>query len=509
MADTRHLKQRRQTWYFVMRVPSDVVHTIGRREVVTSLQTRDLSVAKRVRWQHAADWTAKFEVARGQRQWTPAEIEAKAAAEFREHLRHLEDVQETRDNLGLFIELETERHHAGAFSDEAYALSRARMAAARARLEALDGRPSESPSTFGRNAIDRVTLRPIYEPAKTRGMGFREAADAFLAEAQRDKSAKLTAQTIGQYEATFRLFDDWAERPGLGSVSRSKAADFLAAASKLSPTWGRSPETKARTFAQIAEKFGGVEKGLSNRTLNRYATALSQVWKWAEKSGRFEGKNPWEGQSFREAQRRDTAKFPFKPDEMTKLLGSIPIRTARALTTDETLVWVCWIAAYSGMRLNEICDRRTADLREEQGVWVFDITGAKTEAGDRRVPVHSKLIELGLLEYAKHGDEWLFSALKPGGPDGKRSWYLSKRFTAYRRGLKVQRIDPKTGADRIDFHSFRRSVVACLENQHVPQSEVAQLVGHERKGITFSIYSVEGLKLPELAALVERISYAM
>lgn len=507
LADTRLLKQRRQAWYFSMRVPVDVVGVIGKREVVSSLGTRDLSVAQGKRWALAAEWTAKFEVARGARKWTPAEIETKAGAEFREHLRQLEEVNETRENLSLFLELETERHGREELTDEAYAISRARMLAARARLDALDGQPSETPSVFGRSAIDRVTLRPVTEAARGRGMAFKEAADAFLKQAQRDQSAKLTAQTIGQYEATFRLFDDWADRPGLTQVSRAQAADFLEAVSKLSPTWGRSPKTKTRTFAQLAEKFGTGKKRLSNRTLNRYSTALSQVWKWAEKAGRFEGKNPWQGQSFREGERRATAKYPFKPDELKLLLSTVPVREARALTTEETLVWVCWIAAYSGMRLNEICDRRVTDLRVESGVAFLDVSGAKTEAGDRRVPVHSELIALGLLDYSKHGEEWLFPALKPGGPDGKRSWYLSKRFTEYRRSLKVQRIDPNTGADRVDFHSFRRTVIAGLENLHVPENEVAQLVGHERKGITFSVYSVEGLKLSGLASVVERIKY--
>jgi hypothetical protein len=68
-------------------------------------------------------------------------------------------------------------------------------------------------------------------------------------------------------------------------------------------------------------------------------------------------------------------------------------------------------------------------LKKDGGVWLFDVTNAKTEAGDRRVPVHSRLAKLGLLDYAKGiKGEWLFPALKPGGPDGKRGWYMSKAF---------------------------------------------------------------------------------
>ena len=69
------------------------------------------------------------------------------------------------------------------------------------------------------------------------------------------------------------------------------------------------------------------------------------------------------------------------------------------------------------------------------------------------------------------------------------------------------RIDPTTGDDRVDFHSFRRCVIAVLENTRVPQTEVAQVVGHERQGITFGTYNREGLALPALREIVERIGY--
>jgi hypothetical protein len=79
MADTRYLKKRRQGWYFCIKVPVDVQeHLNGKTEIVQSLKTRDLSKAQKDRWPLVAEWTAKFDVLRGVRRWTPAEIEEKA-----------------------------------------------------------------------------------------------------------------------------------------------------------------------------------------------------------------------------------------------------------------------------------------------------------------------------------------------------------------------------------------------------------------------------------------------
>ncbi len=119
------------------------------------------------------------------------------------------------------------------------------------------------------------------------------------------------------------------------------------------------------------------------------------------------------------------------------------------------------------MRLGEICALDVADVKEEQGVPFFDITAAKSEAGVRRVPVHSGLIELGFMRYVEAISEGtLWPGITPTGPDKKRSHTFSKRFPDFRRGKKIER-------DRLSFHSLRKNVVAALEAARVHQSEVA------------------------------------
>ncbi len=58
----------------------------------------------------------------------------------------------------------------------------------------------------------------------------------------------------------------------------------------------------------------------------------------------------------------------------------------------------------------------------------------------------------------------------------------------------------------MSFHSFRKNVVEALERARVHQSEVAQIIGHER-GFTFSTYSPLGLELVGLVRIIEMIEY--
>ena len=55
--------------------------------------------------------------------------------------------------------------------------------------------------------------------------------------------------------------------------------------------------------------------------------------------------------------------------------------------------------------------------------------------------------------YTDTNEDALFPELPPGGPDSKRGWTTSKRFTGLRR-----KVLGDTGRE-LDFHSLRRSDV--------------------------------------------------
>ena len=65
------------------------------------------------------------------------------------------------------------------------------------------------------------------------------------------------------------------------------------------------------------------------------------------------------------------------------------------------------------MRLGEIIQLHTADVRKEHGIMVFDVTtdsvdtaaanikSLKTSTSQRRIPVHQALVDLGFLEFVE------------------------------------------------------------------------------------------------------------
>jgi integrase len=264
---------------------------------------------------------------------------------------------------------------------------------------------------------------------------------------------------------------------------------------------------------KLVEKSASRPGRLSNRTINSYVSALSGVFKWADKRGYFEGRNPFAGQS--RAEGAGNGWRAYNSEELTKLFNNPLLRNMAAeqrirpkkYTFENAMAWIPLIALFSGMRSNEICQMRAGDVRRKEGIWVFNVSeeaagqSLKTTAAARVVPVHSELVRCGFLNYLKalQRDGQLFPALKSGGPDGKFNHYFAKRFTVYRRGCGVT-------APRTSFHSFRKNVAQALKDKRATPAEIAELIGHEQ-GFTLSVYAPMQLPLPALSELIERVKY--
>jgi integrase len=195
--------------------------------------------------------------------------------------------------------------------------------------------------------------------------------------------------------------------------------------------------------------------GRKQNTVNRIIASISSMWKWLVKRG-FVETNPWQGQgTFTErAKRSGERKRAYTSGELLKLMAADPgkiIGQRYGVVIGDLLR----LGILTGCRLNELCELRVEDVLVEQQA--FRVKEGKTESARRVMPVHGlvwPILEQRLAAGSKDG--WLFPGLTPGGPDGKRSWFVSKRFTEFRRAVLGQ-------DDTVDFHSLRRTFATYLE----------------------------------------------
>lgn len=156
-----------------------------------------------------------------------------------------------------------------------------------------------------------------------------------------------------------------------------------------------------------------------------------------------------------------------------QLPGEVKIRDWR--------FWVTLIAAFTGARLNEITQLEIADVRQEAGIWVFDISdedgrSLKTTTSRRQVPIHPMLIHLGLLEFRERMSHSGHSALFHDIPvdiDGRRSQRAGKWFRTF-----LTRIAVKGRGDLGGAHRWRHTITDALRRAGVEDYQSAALLGH-------------------------------
>ena len=140
--------------------------------------------------------------------------------------------------------------------------------------------------------------------------------------------------------------------------------------------------------------------------------------------------------------------------------------------------WLPILGLYTGARLEELAQLHHEDLkRDRTGIAFLDINEEgvrrlKNMSSARCVPVHSMLIDLGLLELFRPGrDGLVFPELRPHGRMGKLGGLYTVHFTRYRREIGVYEAG-------LDFHAFRHTAISRLGEREVPGLKIARLAGH-------------------------------
>ena len=201
--------------------------------------------------------------------------------------------------------------------------------------------------------------------------------------------------------------------------------------------------------------------GVTVKTQRRILSGIKNYWIFLQDKFELDDADPFIN-AIPRAKRKASGKArkDWQPDDL--------VRVYRA-AKDTDLKLLIRIAAYTGARIEELCDPTTEVTRD-----TISVLDAKTKAGIRVVPVHDALKPLI--------NDWVAARknLKPT-KYGDYSNAIGKRFG---------RLKTELGYDKsLVFHSIRHTVCTLLENAGVPEGVAADIVGHEKPNITFRVYS--------------------
>ncbi|MEH2509459.1 integrase [Nitrobacteraceae bacterium AZCC 1564] len=342
----------------------------------------------------------------------------------------------------------------------------------------------------------------------------------------------------------------------LSSWTAVAAEDLRRVFVKLPSNYARSKEwRKCNTLTAIAEKFqehinaassedeqSALRKsGTRHATWNRHQSTLAAFWEWGQRNGyttvqENPFKNLWieidEDDAVEEggSEMRSRWLTPHLKELFASplYLGSKSLHRRHVpghVVERDALYWVVLIAAFTGMRREEICQLRVEHLcfHEAAKIWYFNLKAdglrlKKTKKGDtaskRWVPLPDALLELGIIECLHTGrkpTEQLFTELYASKTYGSYGDKLGQRFGVYRKNYdKIRRKENEENfvplyARLRDLHSFRTTVINDLLDLGVPQVHAEEIVGHKSEARKTAMANYDhGRTLGILKAAIEK-----
>ncbi|MGV8832167.1 MAG: tyrosine-type recombinase/integrase [Devosia sp.] len=209
---------------------------------------------------------------------------------------------------------------------------------------------------------------------------------------------------------------------------------------------------------------------LNASTINeKWLSHVSSILGWGKKNGYLDH-NPAHGIKIDLGKGyKEPSRVPYTPDDLKRLFGS-PLFADPAKY--ETQQWALLLALYTGARSSsEIARIKLSDIYQEQGIWVFDLIEATKNVHSKRlVPIHKKLIDLGILDYVgrlkSKGKTKLFWDWEP--EDKINRWFLR----TYKEQVGI--ID-----DRKVFHTFRHTLKQAMARHGVNRDVSDLITGHK------------------------------
>jgi integrase len=309
------------------------------------------------------------------------------------------------------------------------------------------------------------------------------------------------------------------------ALSRAQCRDYLDALRFMPRNASkRFPKLSLRAASELGRQGKDIEL-ISAANANAHLANFSSFLNWAINEEVI-ARNPIRGLRLPDMVAKKDKRHPFSAEQLQAIFNAPLYRGCQdgergyAKPGREhprnARFWVPLIALHTGMRLNEICQLDTTDIREIEGVLCFVVSetslvgetdkSLKTGASERLIPLHPSLIACGILAYVEAQRRAkrvkLFPDIDPG-PRGKRAVAFSKWFTQFIRSCDAYQ--PRTS-----FHSFRHNFRDELRAAQIDH-DIAMVLGGWATGRNSSIASENyggGHRVGSLYNAITKLSFA-
>lgn len=223
----------------------------------------------------------------------------------------------------------------------------------------------------------------------------------------------------------------------------------------------------------------------ASRTIIKKVSTLRTFFEWAREDREATLADLGPGLDRREKALRMVAPKEdehYEPFDVEQLLTIFEPSKYLAFNNQADYFWAPLLGLHLGTRLKELITLKLADIErhEPTGIWFMDVKpeNANNPHSIRRLPIATRLVELGFIDYVERIRRLEATMLFPHrdltSTTGRRdpSKNCSRRFGEYLDTLAIV-------APSLVFHSFRHTVVTALQDAGTPLKDSMEITGHQ------------------------------
>jgi integrase len=329
------------------------------------------------------------------------------------------------------------------------------------------------------NAPDEGTQTALHELAEAAARKVKDPGEGSrLYKFATDQMGTLLAPLVAEWKGSLRLAQKTIDQQ---HRDVSRMATHFISLEALTP-----PRIKTWTDKLLKE-------GTTASSFERIGNGCRSLWRHLQQSGARSmiDPDPFVGPftlAQRTAQNNKMDRTAFTADELSKVYA------AAVAQNDTPLVHLIALGAYTGARIEEICQLTTTTACDG----VFTIGKSKTAAGVRKCPIHPAVAPLVDRLLAASSDGFLI----PSTADnqyGNRSGPLSQRFGHLKKSMGF-------GKAHV-FHSTRHTLSTLMYQAGCSKEVIADVVGHEKGNFTLDTYAKEGAHMAQKLAAISTVVY--
>lgn len=550
MPSGSNLKIRNSVYYARLKVPVELQHLMGTKELFRSLNTKDRRTANVRKLPVLSLWHQKFDDLRRRRDMTEADFANATWDHYATELR-ADELARTMPELVSATRLLGHREHhlkalrehlgrgetvliewaADAFIERHQLLTQPGTSQyrelcfrlMRAQIEVLLRAGERDVGNYAGMPADPIVTRPaataeVAKPGERLMDLFeryvkenpKRVKEAALMQARRDIGTFI--ELVGEDFPVTRL-DKKAAREWKALLMEYPVK---AAETGIFKSMGIKAIVAANSVAKNPKPV------ISPKTVNRYIAAFSSFCNWLVAHDYLTA-NPFLDM-YLSVDKTKTNVRPFTDEERKVLFASPLFHSCKsdmkwhevgAHKIRDHRYWLPHVMMYSGARPGEIAQLLVDDVRQMHGVWVMHFTdegdeekSLKTKGSFRVVPVHSKLVEMGFIEHVKRHREAGERRVFPEAERNARG-HIANKFEK-KFGTYLGKLGLKDGRG-LTLYSFRHGWADAMRRAGFMNEEFSFLMGHQKgdAGQTTHYGTLPQGTVEKRVELIEAVSYSI